>query len=106
MVKCFLFLLLVCYLLFFFNVILTTFIYLFFLKDVQCTVYEEEQTDEPVNSALYYYFQLGNRSIELDCLSELYGHIIGEHAFDELRTKQQLGVSLFCIFYYFLKIGF
>ena len=57
-------------------------------------VYEEEQIDpESRNSALYYYYQIGSSSERSVMMSELFGHMIEEAAFDELRTKQQLGVS-------------
>lgn len=75
--------------------------------EIQCTVYEEEQMDpEAINSAIYYYFQLGSRNIELDCLTDLYGHIVSEHAFDELRTKQQLGVRGFSSFFFVVLFEF
>merc|ERR1712137_1009453 len=55
-------------------------------------VYEEEQIDpESRETQLYYYYQIGSSSERSVMMSELFGHMIEEAAFDELRTKQQLG---------------
>lgn len=66
----------------------------------QYVVYNEEQIDaKAINSSIYYYFQIGLDQHPTSILSKLLSHIIAEPAFDELRTKQQLGVRFYFSFF-------
>jgi nardilysin len=47
------------------------------------------------NSITVNYYQMGERSVKLDCMLELFNLIQKEPLFDTLRTKQQLGYVVY-----------
>lgn len=57
-------------------------------------VHSRASNPKETNSACEVYLQIGPQSVRLRSLVNLLEQCIGEHCFDQLRTKEQLGYQV------------
>lgn len=49
------------------------------------------------NSTVKNYYQIGRRSVEMECLLELLAKVMREPLFNYIRTREQLGYAVSCV---------